>query len=100
MIPGELIAADGEVELNQGRDSVTLRVENTGDRPVQIGSHFHFADVNSALQFDREAARGFRLDVPAGTGVRFEPGLDRDVVLVKLAGAQVVPGLQRGKSEQ
>ena len=98
MIPGELIAADGEIELNPGRARVTVRVENTGDRPIQVGSHFHFADTNAALAFDRLAATGNRLDVPAGTGVRFEPGLARDVDLVALAGARVVPGLQRGKS--
>jgi urease subunit beta len=98
MIPGELIAAEGEIELNPGRDRIVLRVENTGDRPVQVGSHFHFADTNSALQFDREAATGFRMDLPAGTGMRFEPGLDREVALVRLAGAQLVPGLQRGKA--
>ena len=97
MIPGELVAADGDVELNPGRDRITLRVENTGDRPVQVGSHFHFADVNAALAFDRAAAMGFRLDVPAGTGMRFEPGIDRNVTLVRLAGLQRVPGLQRGK---
>jgi urease subunit beta len=99
MIPGEVIAMEGEIELNPGRDRVTVRVENTGDRPVQVGSHFHFADVNSALAFDRAAADGFRLDVPAGTGMRFEPGLDREVTLVRLAGARVVPGLQRGKAQ-
>jgi urease subunit beta len=98
MIPGELIAADGDIELNPGRDRIVLRVENTGDRPVQVGSHFHFADTNSALQFDRAAATGFRMDIPAGTGMRFEPGLDREVTLVRLAGARVVPGLQRGKT--
>jgi urease subunit beta len=97
MIPGELIAADGDIELNPGRERVTLRVENTGDRPIQVGSHFHFADANSSLAFDRDAANGFRLDVPAGTGVRFEPGLAREVTLVRLAGEQVVPGLQCGK---
>jgi len=97
MIPGEVIAADGDIELNPGRRRVTLRVENTGDRPIQVGSHFHFADTNAALAFDRAAAIGFRLDVPAGTGVRFEPGLAREVDLVALAGAAVVPGLQRGK---
>ena len=97
MIPGETIAADGDIELNPGRQRTTLRVENTGDRPIQVGSHFHFADVNAALAFDRSEAIGFRLDLPAGTGMRFEPGIDRDVTLVKLAGAQVVPGLQRGK---
>ena len=98
MIPGELVAADGEVELNPDRERIVLRVENTGDRPVQVGSHFHFADVNSALSFDRTAAFGFRMDIPAGTGMRFEPGLDRNVPLVRLAGAQHVPGLQRGKN--
>jgi urease subunit gamma/beta len=96
-IPGEVVAADGDIELNPGRERQTLRVENTGDRPVQVGSHFHFAEVNSALAFDRAAAEGFRLDVPAGTGVRFEPGLARDVDLVRLAGAGIVPGLSLGK---
>jgi urease subunit beta len=100
MIPGEVIAADGEIELNPGRDRLVLRVENTGDRPIQVGSHFHFADTNSALQFDRAAATGFRMDIPAGTGMRFEPGLDRDVALVRLAGARRVPGLQRGKTQK
>jgi urease subunit beta len=95
MIPGELVCADGSVELNAGRERVVLRVENTGDRPIQVGSHFEFASVNSALSFDREAAAGFRLDIPAGTSVRFEPGADREVVLVALAGRRVVPGLQR-----
>jgi urease subunit beta len=95
--PGEVIAAAGEVELNPGRERVTVRVENTGDRPVQVGSHFHFADTNRALAFDRAAATGFRLDVPAGTGVRFEPGIAREVTLVRLAGTRRVPGLQMGK---
>jgi urease subunit beta len=94
MIPGEVVAADGEIELNAGREQRSLVVENTGDRPVQVGSHFHFADVNAALAFDRAAAIGFRLDVPAGTGVRFEPGMSREVTLVALAGTRVVPGLQ------
>ncbi|HLI56846.1 MAG TPA: urease subunit beta [Actinomycetota bacterium] len=94
MVPGELVAASGSVELNPGRERVALTVENTGDRPVQVGSHFHFADVNGALAFDRAAATGFRLDVPAGTGVRFEPGVSREVVLVALAGARLVPGLR------
>lgn len=97
MRPGELIAAEGDIELNAGRERTTLRVENTGDRPVQVGSHFHFADTNAALAFDRAAAEGFRLDVPAGTGVRFEPGLAREVDLVRLAGARRVPGLALGK---
>lgn len=95
MIPGELEAEAGDLELNPGRARVTLVVENTGDRPLQVGSHFHFADVNAALLFDRAAASGYRLDIPAGTGVRFEPGVSRDVTLVELAGRRVVPGLQR-----
>jgi urease subunit beta len=94
MIPGELVTAEGEIELNAGRETTTLRVVNTGDRPIQVGSHFHFADVNDALEFDRGQATGFRLDVPAGTSVRFEPGAERDVALVALAGARRVPGLQ------
>jgi urease subunit beta len=94
VIPGEVDAEAGEHELNPGRARVTLVVENTGDRPLQIGSHFHFADVNAALLFDRAAAAGFRLDVPAGTGVRFEPGVSREVTLVELAGRRAVPGLQ------
>ena len=98
MRPGECIAAEGDLELNPGRSRRTLRVENTGDRPIQVGSHFHFADTNAALAFDREAATGYRLDVPAGTGVRFEPGLARDVELVELAGARVVPGLALGRT--
>lgn len=92
--PGEVIAADGEIELNPDRRRITLRIENTGDRPVQIGSHIHLPDVNAALAFDRAAATGFRLDVPAGTGMRFEPGIARDVTLVELAGARRVPGIQ------
>jgi urease subunit beta len=94
MIPGELVSAPGEIELNAGRETRTVRVSNTGDRPIQVGSHFHFADVNDALDFDRTAAQGFRLDVPAGTSVRFEPGAERDVPLVALAGAGRVPGLR------
>jgi urease subunit beta len=94
MIPGELVTQPGEIELNAGRETRTLRVVNTGDRPIQVGSHFHFADVNDALQFDRDAATGFRLDIPAGTSIRFEPGAERDVSLVALAGAQRVPGLR------
>jgi urease subunit beta len=94
LVPGEVVAAPGHLELNAGRARRVLRVENTGDRPVQVGSHFHFADVNPALAFDRAAAVGYRLDVPAGTGVRFEPGLAREVELVALAGAAVVAGLQ------
>jgi urease subunit gamma/beta len=91
---GEVVTAPGEVELNAGRETAVVRVVNTGDRPIQVGSHFHFADVNDALAFDRAAATGFRLDVPAGTSVRFEPGAERDVALVALAGARRVPGLR------
>lgn len=94
MIPGEVVPGDGDVEINPDRERRTLVVENTGDRPVQVGSHFHFADVNGALAFDRSAAAGFRLDVPAGTGVRFEPGVSRQVSLVALAGERSVPGLR------
>ena len=94
MIPGEVYPAAGELELNAGRASVTMAVENAGDRPIQVGSHFHFADTNSALSFDRAAAQGFRLDIPAGTSTRFEPGLRAEVTLVALAGRREVPGLQ------
>jgi urease subunit beta len=94
VIPGELRVAAGEIELNAGRDRVTMLVLNTGDRPVQVGSHVHFAQSNPALSFDRAAARGFRLDVPAGTSVRFEPGAELEVGLVALAGARRVPGLR------
>jgi urease subunit beta len=94
LIPGEIRAVPGEHELLAGRDRRELRVLNTGDRPVQVGSHFHFADVNSALRFDREQARGFRLAIVAGTSVRFEPGASVDVELVAFAGERVVPGLQ------
>ena len=94
MIPGELITAPGEIELNAGRETRTVRVVNTGDRPIQVGSHFHFASVNDALQLDRDAVTGFRLNVPAGTSVRFEPGAERDVELVALGGARKVPGLR------
>jgi urease beta subunit len=102
MIPGEVSVGSGSVELASGRDRLTISVLNGGDRPVQIGSHFHFADVNRALEFDRAAAVGFRLDVPAGTSVRFEPGLSREVALVAIAGARVIAGLQlspRGELE-
>ena len=92
MIPGELITEDGELELNAGRATVTVTVSNTGDRPVQVGSHYHFYEVNTALAFDREAARGFRLNIAAGTAVRFEPGQERTVELVALAGDRVVYG--------
>jgi urease beta subunit len=94
MIPGELRAAPGDVELNAGRETIEVEVLNTGDRPIQVGSHFHVADVNSSLQLDREAAQGFRFDIPAGTSLRFEPGASRSVTLVALAGARLVPGLQ------
>ncbi|WP_158881816.1 urease subunit beta [Amycolatopsis anabasis] len=94
MRPGEILPGDEPVELNPGRPRRRLRVSNTGDRPVQVGSHYHFAAVNPALDFDREAARGHRLDVPAGTSVRFEPGIEREVDLVPLAGRRVVPGLR------
>ena len=93
MIPGELRLGQGELELNAGRARVTMRVLNTGDRPVQVGSHVHFAQSNPALRFDRDAATGHRLDVPAGTSVRFEPGAELEVTLVELAGARRVPGL-------
>ena len=92
MIPGELIAQDGDLELNAGRETVMLTVANAGDRPIQVGSHYHFAETNAALEFDRAAARGFRLNIPAGTAVRFEPGQKRAVELVALAGARVVYG--------
>lgn len=93
MIPGELLVEPGEIELNAGRQTVTLSVSNTGDRPIQIGSHFHFYEVNRALLFDREQARGMRLDIPAGTAVRFEPGDEKTVTLVALAGSREVYGL-------
>ena len=92
MIPGEIEAADGEIEINAGRRLATVTVRNTGDRPVQVGSHYHFFETNDALDFDRAAARGMRLNIPAGTAVRFEPGQTRDVELVDLAGDRVVYG--------
>jgi urease subunit beta len=92
MTPGEIITADGEITLNAGRPTLTLDVANTGDRPIQVGSHFHFFEVNRALRFSREAARGFRLDIAAGTSVRFEPGEERSVNLVALGGRRVVRG--------
>lgn len=92
MIPGEILPLGGDVELNAGRPTVTLEVANTGDRPIQVGSHYHFAETNPALAFDRAAARGFRLNIAAGTAVRFEPGQRRSVELVALAGARVVYG--------
>ena len=94
MIPGEIRAAKGEIEINAGRATVTLKVTNTGDRPVQVGSHYHFFEVNEALAFERGKARGFRLDIAAGTAVRFEPGQSRTVRLVALAGDRKVYGFQ------
>ncbi|MFB4277821.1 MULTISPECIES: urease subunit beta [unclassified Nonomuraea] len=94
MIPGEYVHPEGSIALNPGRERVTVRVVNTADRPVQVGSHYHFAAANPGLEFDRKAAWGMRLDVPAGTAVRFEPGVERDVTLVPLAGHRVVPGLR------
>jgi urease subunit beta len=94
VIPGEIIVGESPVVINAGRPVLRLVVVNTGDRPVQVGSHYHFAEANPALQFDRLAAWGHRLAVPAGTAVRFEPGLDRDVELVPLAGDRIVPGLR------
>lgn len=93
MIPGELFVEPGEIELNAGRETVTLTVANTGDRPIQVGSHFHFFEVNQALTFDRDKARGMRLNIPAGTAVRFEPGDEKEVTLVTLVGTREVYGL-------
>jgi len=95
MVPGEIITKDGDIELNAGAATVTLKVANTGDRPVQVGSHYHFFETNEALSFDREKARGQRLDIAAGTAVRFEPGQERDVTLVPLAGGREVYGFQQ-----
>jgi urease subunit beta len=95
MIPGELFIQDGEIELNKGRKSITLTVSNTGDRPIQVGSHYHFFETNPALKFDRKKARGTRLDIPAGTAVRFEPGQTREVNLVALAGTRTVYGFRQ-----
>ncbi|MEM6972788.1 MAG: urease subunit beta [Pseudomonadota bacterium] len=92
MIPGEMFIQDGEIELNAGREAITLEVANTGDRPVQVGSHYHFAETNPALSFDRAAARGRRLDIAAGTAVRFEPGQTRTVQLVAVAGGRRIIG--------
>ena len=94
MIPGELLCADGALELNPGRRAVTLVVENAGDRPIQVGSHYHFAETNAALRFDRDAARGMRLNIASGTAVRFEPGQQRTVELVDYAGARAVWGFR------
>ena len=94
MIPGEVLGPDGMIELNVGAVQLTLTVVNGGDRPVQVGSHYHFAEVNPALLFDREAARGHRLDIAAGTSVRFEPGIERNVTLIPLGGDRIVAGLR------
>jgi len=94
MIPGEILPADGEIELNAGLARTTLSVANTGDRPIQVGSHYHFAETNPALSFDRVRARGQRLDIPAGTAVRFEPGQTREVTLVPYGGARAVQGFR------
>ncbi len=94
MIPGEMFTADGEIEINAGRRTQELTVENTGDRPVQVGSHYHFHETNSSLRFDRALARGMRLDIPAGTAVRFEPGQSRSVRLVEYGGLKRVYGFQ------
>lgn len=95
MIPGEVIPADGEIELNAGQPAIELEVANTGDRPVQVGSHYHFYETNSGLEFDREKARGMRLDIAAGTAVRFEPGQSRSVTLVPLSGGRTVYGFNQ-----
>ena len=94
MIPGEIFAGDGDITINAGRPVLALTVRNTGDRPVQVGSHYHFAESNAALDFDRDAAWGHRLAVPAGTSVRFEPGMPRDVELIPFTGNRIVPGLR------
>jgi urease subunit beta len=95
MIPGEKFIADGEIELNKGRKRVSLTVTNSGDRPIQVGSHYHFFETNPALKFERKKARGMRLDIPAGTAVRFEPGQTREVTLVALAGKRIVYGFRQ-----
>jgi len=94
MIPGQIVAAEGEIELNAGRERITLAIANSGDRPIQVGSHYHFAETNEALVFDRAAARGYRLDIAAGTAVRFEPGQTRTCALVALGGNRIVYGFQ------
>jgi urease subunit beta len=96
MIPGEIFAAAPDIVLNEDRRAITLKVANTGDRPIQVGSHYHFAETNAALVFDRETARGYRLDIPAGTAVRFEPGQSREVSLIPYAGARLVYGFNKG----
>ncbi|MBK8158708.1 MAG: urease subunit beta [Rhodospirillaceae bacterium] len=102
MIPGEMLTKPGEIVLNEGRPTVTIRVANSGDRPIQVGSHFHFFETNTALTFDRAAARGFRLDIPSGASVRFEPGQSREVNLVAIGGDRIIygfGGLVDGKLE-
>ena len=94
MIPGEILPADGEIELNADLDTTTIRVANMGDRPIQVGSHYHFAETNPSLLFDRAAARGMRLDIAAGTAVRFEPGQTREVTLVPYRGSRIVQGFR------
>ena len=94
MIPGEVFIKDGDIELNKGRKTVTLSVANSGDRPIQVGSHYHFFETNPALKFDRKEARGMRRDIAAGTAVRFEPGQTRDVTLVALAGSRTIYGFR------
>ncbi|MCC0040314.1 MAG: urease subunit beta [Brucellaceae bacterium] len=100
MIPGEIIPAEGDIELNAGTETVTVTVANTGDRPIQVGSHYHFFETNQGLAFDRDKARGMRLDIAAGTAIRFEPGQERDVRLVPLGGARQVYGFQARISGQ
>lgn len=95
MIPGEILPADGDITLNEGRPTIDLMVANTGDRPIQVGSHYHFAETNPGLDFDRQAARGMRLAIPAGTAVRFEPGQSRQVTLVAYAGDRIVQGFRK-----
>lgn len=95
MIPGEVFTADGDITLNDGADAITLKVANTGDRPIQVGSHYHFAETNPGLSFDRDAAKGYRLDIAAGTAVRFEPGQEREVQLVPLSGKREVYGFNQ-----
>jgi urease subunit beta len=95
VIPGEIFIQDGEIELNAGRKTLTLTVANSGDRPIQVGSHYHFFETNSALQFDRKKAKGMRLNIPAGTAVRFEPGQAREVTLVALVGKRVIYGFRQ-----
>ncbi|MEM7304427.1 MAG: urease subunit beta [Pseudomonadota bacterium] len=92
MIPGEITSIPGDIEINEGRETTTIKVANTGDRPIQVGSHYHFYETNRALEFDRESTLGMRLDIPAGTAVRFEPGQERTITLVKVSGSQTIYG--------